>query len=354
MRDFARWSVVTGALLAMYANAWAAAPATRPVQRTKAEVEALIDREGRTPPPWWNSVQLDYPKTLDLTWKPTKEWNNQRNVGQYIWDIIDPNPGKWKEGVKLVHHVLAINKDNPDGIQKSIEALSRLYFELLQDYPRAAFWGRKYGRDPVRLAVCYWKMGNKQMAVAEITGMQDYTRNGEIIKLWASMGELQKALDLVQGVVDYGRPDVAYLAAGDAYRLFGRYDDAIKCYEKVLPLTRGGPDFKLSLERARASIQAIKVFDALDLSRIPDGAYRASSVAFTGPLEVEVTIKAGRISGVRVTKHTEKQFYSSITDTTGQIIAKQGVKGIDATSGATITSEAIINASAKALASGMK
>jgi uncharacterized protein with FMN-binding domain len=65
-------------------------------------------------------------------------------------------------------------------------------------------------------------------------------------------------------------------------------------------------------------------------------------------------VKAGRIEDVRVSKHTEKQFYSSIADTTRQIIQKQGVKGIDATASATITSEAIINATAKALANAMK
>jgi len=55
-----------------------------------------------------------------------------------------------------------------------------------------------------------------------------------------------------------------------------------------------------------------------------------------------------------VTKPTEKQFYSAMNDTTTKILAKQSVRGVDATSGATITSEAIINATAKALASGAK
>ena len=44
----------------------------------------------------------------------------------------------------------------------------------------------------------------------------------------------------------------------------------------------------------------------------------------------------------------------SAADTPAKIIAKQGVKGVDATSNATITSEAIINGTAKALASGAK
>jgi uncharacterized protein with FMN-binding domain len=60
------------------------------------------------------------------------------------------------------------------------------------------------------------------------------------------------------------------------------------------------------------------------------------------------------MESVRVTSHREKQFYSSLTDTPQKILKKQSVKGVDATSGATITSEAIINATAKAIAGGMK
>jgi hypothetical protein len=69
-------------------------PATQPVTRTLAQVEALIAEAGRTPPAWWDSVQLNYPPTLDLSWRKTQGWDNQRNVGQYIWDIVDPNPGR--------------------------------------------------------------------------------------------------------------------------------------------------------------------------------------------------------------------------------------------------------------------
>jgi uncharacterized protein with FMN-binding domain len=71
-------------------------------------------------------------------------------------------------------------------------------------------------------------------------------------------------------------------------------------------------------------------------------------------VSVEVVVEAGKLKKVAVVKHTEKQFYSSVEDVPAQIIAKQGVKGIDATSRATITAEAIINATAKALAENQK
>ena len=37
-------------------------------ERTKSEVDALIAQAGSTSPDWWNSVELEYPETLDLSW----------------------------------------------------------------------------------------------------------------------------------------------------------------------------------------------------------------------------------------------------------------------------------------------
>ncbi|MHB1037834.1 MAG: FMN-binding protein [Pirellulales bacterium] len=337
------------------------------VLRTRAEVDALINKVGRTAPDWWNSVPLEYPKTLDLSWsKADKEWNNQKNVGQYLWDIINPNPGRWKQGAKLLHHLLVVNKDDPQKVLQIMDALARLYYGLLEDYPRAAFWWRKvnagrkmpYGSNAIQLAECYWKLGNKAMAVEILNWIgPDYTRNGNVIKLWSDMGDVQKALALAEARAREGMTDSAYLAAGDVCRLAGRYPQALAYYQKVLseePSNALKGDIPRNRDRARASIEAIRVFDTLDLARVADGTYKSNSLGYAGQLYVSVTVKSGRIESVEVTQHQEKQFYSSLTDTPSQIIAKQSVKGIDVTSGATITSEAIINATAKALAGGMK
>jgi uncharacterized protein with FMN-binding domain len=77
-------------------------------------------------------------------------------------------------------------------------------------------------------------------------------------------------------------------------------------------------------------------------------------LGYEGQIQVNVVVSSGRIEAVKVTQHREKQFYSALTDTPAKIVAKQGVKGVDATTSATIKSEAIINATAKALASGAK
>jgi len=337
--------------------------------RTKDEVEALIAKAGTTPPDWWDSVALNYPPTLNLTWAdPGKQWNAQRNLGQYIWDIINPNPPRWREGVKLLHHVLTVNKDDPENLERTAEALATMYHNLLQDWERAAFWWRKTAQIgdydiedfAIELSECNWKLGCKEMAAAALSPIKsDETGSGIVIKLWSDMGEIEKALELAELQARNGMPYIGYLAAGDACRLAGRYQDALAYYQKVLafrynPKAQGAGFIKRNQERARASIEAIKVFDALDLSRIPDGTYKSNSPAYAGMLHVAVVVKSGRIESVKVTQHQEKQFYSSITDTTRQIIEKQSVKGVDMTSGATMTAEAIVNATAKALASGMK
>ena len=74
-------------------------PAARPsggdpddsASRTQDQVLTLIEQEGQQPPDWFDTTPLDYPQTLDLSFPlkaPNTGWNNQLNVGQYLWDII--------------------------------------------------------------------------------------------------------------------------------------------------------------------------------------------------------------------------------------------------------------------------
>jgi len=341
------------------------------VERTRAEVEALVKQVGSKPPDWWDSVELKYPNTLDLSW-PMRlpegtPWNANKNIGQYIWDVINPNPSRWREGVKLVNHLMIMHKDDPAKVERSVGTLGHMFYDLLEDWARAAFWWRKSKQmggfvPPAKLAHCYWELGSKEMAMEVLVETEQYyiPEPGEI-RLWGEMGEVDKALALAESAAQEGWADESYLAAADVCRQAGKYTQAATYYEKVLALPdlaqrRNGhaPERDRPKERAQANLQAMKLFDALDLKRVPDGAYTSDSIAYADQLYVEVVVRAGRIESVKVTQHKERQFYSAFTDTIGQIISKQSVKGIDATTGATITSEAIINATAKALAAGMK
>src|SRR5262249_12783260 len=80
-------------------------------------------------------------------------------------------------------------------------------------------------------------------------------------------------------------------------------------------------------KRSRASVEAIELFELSDVSRVPDGTYRASSLGYEAPVAVEIVVRDRRLASVRVTSHREKQFYSALSDTPAKILAKPGAKG---------------------------
>ena len=326
---------------------------------SRAQLDALIDRLGREQPDWYETTALNYPPTLDLDWPEPAPggWNNQKNMGQFMWDVVHPNPNRWKEGTKLMHHLLARHKDDPTKLNRVMIKLGHMYHDLLEDYPRAAFWLRAAGveKDPQKflretplLAECYWRLGYRDEALKLLAKAPGSFQQ---LKLYADMGETDRALQIAKAG-EANAPEHAYLAAGDACRMAGRFSQALMFYQKVLGVSATGKQaerLKRFHDRAKANIAAIKYYEQFDLSQVPDGTFKGTSMGYEGTLDVAVTVRGGRIEAVNVTQHREKQFYSAISDTPKKIIAKQHVKGVDATSNATITSEAIINATARAI-----
>lgn len=327
--------------------------------RTKSEILALIKTAGSSKPDWWDSVKLNYPKSLDLSFKqPPKGsgWNTRKNVGQYVWSIINENSNKYKEGTKFIHYAMAtkegaINKDKYYGV------LGHCYHDLLQDWARAAYWYKKC-KKPNRLALAnaYWQMGNKAMAVSVMGRIKvDQTRYGGYIKLWSDMGDLKKAQSLAKRSLKYSPYGGALKGMADALRFHGKYKLAITYYQKIIkmPMPKKRNNIvKQNKNHARNSIKSIKIFETFNLKKIKDGSYNSGCQGYSGEVKINVVVSGGKITNLKVTKHTEKQYYSSLVDIPTKIIEKQNIKKIDATTGATVTADAIINATAQALNQG--
>ena len=332
---------------------------TQPIKRTEKQVRRLIKDVGSTPPDWITTTPLEYPPSLDMNWPkpPPKGWNNKKNMGQYIWDRINPNAARWRSGIRLMFHLQTLHKNNPALSRQVNESLASMYFRFFQDYARAAYWWQRLGvmagtRDGVGLAECYYRMGNKAMAMRMLAGRS--TSLGKI-KLMGEMGEITASLKLADQLGPRSsQPHEIYLTAGDICRLDDQFEKAISYYQKALsaPPARNESYSKRFRGRANDSIEGIKRFELLEISTLKDGLYRGSSLDYEAPIQIEASVKNGRIESVKVTQHREKQYYSAIRDVPQQIIAKQSVKDIDATSRATITAVAIINATAKALTDG--
>ena len=205
----------------------------------------------------------------------------------------------------------------------------------------------------VGMAKCYWRLGNQEMA-AEMLSRQNRFNSG-VAYLWAQMGELDKALEMVERGSKQRWPGAeSFITGGDVLRRAGQYERALSYYNRASSLADKSADGDRTRQTAKTRIIGLQAEQSIDMSRVRDGRYMAQSLGYSGQIAVVVTVRDHGITDVTITGHKEKQYYSSLTDIPRQIIAKQNIKGIDATSSATITAEAIVAASAKALVKAMQ
>jgi uncharacterized protein with FMN-binding domain len=320
---------------------------------------------GKTKPEWFDSVELNTPDTLDLTFSNEKleGWQPQRKLGAYMWSVIGSNPNRYREGVKLLHQVIVVNQKNPARMAQAMHMLGFTYYDMLQDYARAVYWWRRADKaapgryyNTLQYARAYYKLGCKEMTLQLVGHLgRDNTRHADIARLWAEMGDTEKGLAMAESLARDGRPDVGYLAAGDICRLRGEFKRAIGFYQKAIAATDStSRDLKYNKERAQRNMEAIQVIDALDLTKIKDGTYRGDAIGYKGQLGIELVIKRGRIESLKVTQTKEDRPLMALSETPQRIVEKQGLKGVDVTVGATVTSDAIIHATAKALRQAME
>jgi uncharacterized protein with FMN-binding domain len=323
--------------------------------RTREEVIALIQTVGPTLPDWFDSVPLEYPPTLNLQWEQVvkNQWAPDHNMGAWMRTRIWERPDKWKSGIKVLHHAVDLNADNPRALQTSRSALAQCYYFLFQDYARSAYWNGQAGNsNPLLLAECCYRLGSKELASDILNGVPVTPWNAAgLMKVWGEMGEYQKALSLANVVARGGQADLAYLAAGDAARANGRFDEALKYYQACADLPTGGRYLAANHERAAASAKAVRAFLAAGARPLADGTFRGTSDGgYKGPITVEVTVARGRIENVRVTSHKDNWYGASVSYVPDRIVEQQGVVGVDAVTGATVTSRAIVDATMTALA----
>jgi uncharacterized protein with FMN-binding domain len=357
-------------------------------QRTETQVDDLVENVGRSKPDWYASVPLRFPPTLKLNWQiASRGLKPHVNLRQYIDTIITPAPTKWKEGVRLMHHTLTVNRTSVMKLRLSQRALADMYFNFFGDFARAAFWYRQSGgRNHIPLATCYLRLGCKSLAIKLLKEIHDdNTQDGSAIRLWSEMGEVDKALYHAERAANAGRPDVAYLAAGDACRRDGQYDKALTYYQKVVDAEKGSRLIKRNSARATANIEAVKLQAALRLSKIPDGTYQGQALGYqkTAPVVVSVTMANGSLESVKVVGIRDQRYFISRVEMPKRILAKQiflappppdplirvrrktalvikeepgtvvewlAFKDLDTVSGATQSSQGIFNAVIKALA----
>lgn len=355
--------------------------------KTKAEVDEVIKAAGSEKPGWWESAELDYPETLDLEW-PVRQagfgggrrgFGGQPggqaapvNVDDYLSQVVYTDPSKYKAGIKLVDHLMTLHQEDSTKLQRSLDTLGNMYYQLMGDYARAAFWWQKSGEtggtvDPIKTAHCYYELGSKSAAQELLLQINETAarNNKDLIKMWAQIGDIDKALEMVESFSGGGRGGMAqndkYLFSAELCRGAGQYDKAIEFYEKALASSdagapaRGGQGGRSIQTRAANNLAAVKLMKDLDLRKVPDGSYTAQAQSYGGNLTVKVDCKSGKIVSVQVVGNTDTpNYFARGRVTTDNIVHNEGFEGVAAITGATITSDAIIYATARALAGAVQ
>ncbi|MDP6629353.1 MAG: FMN-binding protein [Kiritimatiellia bacterium] len=327
--------------------------------QTRAEVDARVAEAGRTQPDWWGSVGLDYPAELRLDWPEPREeqrWEPRRNPGQYLTGVVYQDPRLWRSSARLFHHMLTVNEDRPAVRARIMGQLGHIYASLLADHARGAFWIRSAAEAGVRpyqqtveLAQCYQALGSREMAVDVLAGLEH--ANSSAVLAWAQLGELARALAVADAAAVGRQAAQAYLAAGQACRWHRDYARSKAAFGKVVGGALRGGRRRTELYRRCASeaVASLSLLEQLDLKGLNDGTYRAQATAYRGDVDVAVEVKNHAIASVKVLDHREDWFFTALESIPAQIVERQGFEEVDAVTGATVTSVAIINAAAKAL-----
>lgn len=297
----------------------AARPAkTRTVKPSLAKAIAGL----KIPPPWFAETKLK-------------------------WSTSQP----WKKGRLEIRRLLGLGTQ--DGHRQAVK-LTYLYREKKDignghEWPMYLFLGGHtawatqafeefLGANPQRNTHAY------------INLMSCYRKFGEYAKAKAAA---QKALkNLPNDKWRIANEAAVCEALGDLYGELGDKISARKNYARAIALF---PKSKQPYGRHLLARRAVKVqgkIDLLDISSVRpgnlrDGKHNGESLGYTGPLRVTVTVRSGRITDIAV-RHTEKIHQNCITIIPQRIVKAQSLK-VDAVSGATVTSQAIVGATLDAM-----
>lgn len=136
------------------------------------------------------------------------------------------------------------------------------------------------------------------------------------------------------------------LQAGDAKRRKKDFAGARKCYEEAANLFQtAGIQFFAAAARQMTEMCAAM---PLKISELKSGTYEGTDRGYVGDITVSLDVKSGRINRFQIVSHRESRPSKSLDVVPQQILTRQS-PSVDAVTGATITSYAVMSATFKAL-----
>jgi uncharacterized protein with FMN-binding domain len=183
-----------------------------------------------------------------------------------------------------------------------------------------------------------------------------------LASLYAGYGLFEAAEAVLNDGMKYSPPDAKWIeirkaemhdAFGDLYAAWGKTDQAKASYQEAIRLfPLGKPPYGRHLLPRKAK----KVKSRLDLlskaslegTSLRDGKYNETTLGYSGDIQLAVEVKGGRLANVSVTKHQEKIDQNACVLIPQRIAGKRSLQ-VDGISGATVTKDAIVDGTFRAL-----
>lgn len=273
----------------------------------------------QVPPPWLDSVDLDFDTTLP--------WNK-------AWDRIEvllgtADPINRQRAVKLAYLYQEEGRARI-GYPATVYFLSGEYAWAIREF---ATLNEKNSATHMRMASCYLHFNQYELALASLeqaeqqiteTPPWDTFRRGQVLE---AKGDI-------------------YADRGDVDPARENYRSAHSCYQQTaLPANQ-----QLVKNRSVVNLQSkLELLDHRELLNAPlaDGEFSGSVPGYSNTIRARVTVAQGNIAKIDI-EHSEKADLQSTRIIPEQIKAKQNLH-VDAISGATVTSQAVRHAVFQAL-----
>lgn len=303
--------------LAVAVAAEAASPATRPSLK-----QALTDL--KVPPDWFDATVVR-------------------------WDVNKP----WKDGRLEVRRLMALGEEE----NRQAVKITWLYAQKGDignghELPMYLFMSGNYA----------WAAREYEKRLPTIAGTGATHEYLCYASCLAHFGEHEAALAVIDKAMKDLPPSpwrINSLAnihnrLGDLYAEMGEVEKAKAAYAEAMRLypTSNQPYGRHLLQRNVAKVKSkldLLTFESLATATLRDGTYKGSSLGYvdTKDIVVTLTVRGGKIADIRV-DHAEKIDLGATKIVPQAIIAKQSLK-VDAVTGATVTSQAIVDAAYQAL-----
>lgn len=268
---------------------------------------------------------------------------------QTTWDEKKP----WKEARLEVRRLLALDEA---GVRQGIK-LTWLYARKNDigdghELPMYLFMGGEYAWALQEYTRFIQTVKGKGATHAYLCCASCYAHFGEFDKAIAILNEALKDLPpkpwqiANTAHIDNNLGDL-YAQKGDTVRAKQFYQEAIRLYP-----TSDQPYGRHLLPRNVAKVQTklnLLTMESLRTAQLRDGTYVGKTLGYvdTPEMEVSVTVTNGKIADIKV-KHSEKIDLGAADIIPKRIVEKQSLK-VDAITGATVTSQAVVDGAFQAL-----